>query len=309
MELTGTVDIGDLARVFLLKLREERWSLVECVGSGDPALPRSSKMVLVISTQFGCAMGCRICDASSEYHGNLSAEEIHSQIDFLLERWAGSDAQECAKLKVQFARMGEPSMNPAVLKVLEDLPSRHSIPGLIPCIATVAPSACGAWFEGLLEVKDSLYDRGFFQLQFSIQSTDEPRRREMIPADSWGLEQIAAYTERFVRPGDRKATLNFALARDCDLDPGVLGSVFCSAKCLIKITPLNPTAAASRSGLGSAFDGNRDAAVFDLAHEIASRGFEVIVSRGLDIESRLGSSCGQLAFARARSLDRTMAEG
>jgi 23S rRNA (adenine2503-C2)-methyltransferase len=303
MELTGTVEIGDLARVFLLKLRDEQWSLVECVGSLDPALPRSGKMVLVISTQFGCAMGCRMCDASSEYHGNLSAAEIHAQIDFLLEAWAGCDAGACAKLKVQFARMGEPSMNPAVLKVLEDLPSRHSIPGLMPCIATVAPSGCGPWLENLIDVKDRFYNRGFFQLQFSIQSTDESRRREMIPADSWGLEQIAAYTERFVRPGDRKATLNFALARDLDLAPGVLGSIFCPAKCMVKITPLNPTAAASRSGLGSAFDGDRDAAVLELAEEIASIGFEVVVSRGLDIESRLGSSCGQLAFAGARAFE------
>lgn len=303
MELTGTVEIGDLARVFLLKLRDEQWSLVECVGSLDPALPRSGKMVLVVSSQFGCAMGCRMCDASSEYHGNLSAAEIHAQIDFLLEAWAGHDAGACAKLKIQFARMGEPSLNPAVLEVLEGLPSRHRLPGLIPCIATVAPSGCGAWLENLRKVKDRLYGRGFFQLQFSIQSTDASRRREMIPAGTLTLEQIAECAGRFVKPGDRKVTLNFALASYGDLDPGALASVFSPEMCLVKITPLNPTAASSRSGLGSAFDVDRDAAVLRLADEIASRGFEVIVSRGLDIESRLGSSCGQLAFAGARAFE------
>jgi 23S rRNA (adenine2503-C2)-methyltransferase len=301
MRVLETMEIGSLARIFLLQLRSADWSMAECVGALDPALPGSSKMVLVVSTQFGCAMGCRMCDASGEFHGNLSADEIFAQIDLLLETWAGSGARDCPKLKIQFARMGEPTLNPAVLGVLEQMPHRYSLPGLLPCIATMAPSGCGDWLERLMEAKDRLYGGGMFQLQFSVQSTDESRRREMIPACSWSLGQMAAFADRFVKQGDRKVALNFALAGRADLDPAILSSIFCSRKCLVKLTPLNPTASASRSGLGSALDEGGGRSVERLVDDLMGAGFEVIVSRGLEIESRLGSSCGQRAFSPKRT--------
>ena len=44
---------------------------------------------------------------------------------------------EVKKCKIQFTRMGEPTFNPAVLAVLEELPQRYNIPGLIVSLSTI----------------------------------------------------------------------------------------------------------------------------------------------------------------------------
>ena len=60
-------------------------------------------------------------------------------------------------------------------------------------------------------------------MQFSIHSTcSAARRRRVIPARTWSFAEMAAWGERFHRPGDRRITLNFALAESNPLDPQVL---------------------------------------------------------------------------------------
>ena len=74
--------------------------------------------------------------------------EILSQIDFLVRQRFPDGAIPCKQFKIQFARMGEPALNPAVLEVLERLPDLYQAPGLIPSISTVAPASCGRFLGG-----------------------------------------------------------------------------------------------------------------------------------------------------------------
>jgi 23S rRNA (adenine2503-C2)-methyltransferase len=299
MKLVSTLDVGEVARVFLLDTGSDL-GMVECVGAVDPALSREEKIVLVVSTQAGCPIGCLMCDAGTSYRGNLSESEIMGQIEFLLDEWAWPDAAWCRKLKVQFARMGEPALNPSVLEVLALLPGRRVLPGLMPCIATTAPRCAARWFEGLRAVKDRHYGGGRFQLQFSIQSTSEEERRRLIPADVWSMEEIAAFSRLFVREGDRKVTLNFAVVNGLELDPRVLRKVFDPSLCLVKLTPLNRTDRADSAGLVSGFS-HHDAGLGagETAARMRDAGFDVVVSTGLPVESDMSSSCGQLALAGA----------
>jgi 23S rRNA (adenine2503-C2)-methyltransferase len=301
-QLVSTRGRPDLALVFLLQLCQERWSSVECVGALDPAVPRSQKMVIVVSSQFGCPMGCTMCDAGTEYHGNLSAEQIHEQIAFVIEHWAGPGLTSCPKLKVQFARMGEPALNRAVLRVLRELPARLQAPGLMPCIATVAPSRATDWLESLLQVRRETYGPGQFQLQFSVQSTSAAARRQMIPAAVWDLERINGYAQRFVQPGDRKVVLNFALAQGLPVEPEVLARLVSPDHCLIKLTPLNPTDRAARNGWRSVLSAEHADGAAELVAELRAMGFDCIVSIGAREESDMGSSCGQLAMLERRGL-------
>jgi len=287
----------DLAQIYLVRLRDNPAALVECVGAVDPSLPKREKLVVVVSTQLGCAVGCPMCDAGTSFHGNLSADEILAQIEHVLTDWAGPEAQTCSKLKVQFARMGEPALNPSVLDVLEILPARVPTPGLMPCIATTAPRSARRWFERLHEIRDRHYGRGQFQLQLSVQSTDEVVRDGMIPIPKWTLEEMAAFSEVFVGPEDRKVTLNFAMAHGVPISAKAVARWFNPDKVLVKLTPLNPTDRAVESGLVSSFEAGEEARVKPLVSALQAEGFDCIVSVGLPEESEMRSSCGQLVRA------------
>ena len=296
MKCVETAGQDELARVFVLQLRQEPRSRVECVGAIDPAVPRDDKIVLVVSSQFGCPVGCAMCDAGSWYAGNLSADELLTQVRFLIGAWAGEHAaRTCPKCKVQFARMGEPSLNPAVLEALERLPQVVSSPGLIACLATTAPSAASGWFERLLEVRDRSYAPGQLQLQFSAQSTDEQVRDRLIPVAKWTLRQVGQYACRFVRDGDRKVVLNFALAHGIPITGAALAEAVSPAHCMVKLTPLNETRQSREHGLTTAFVSAHEAWVQDRVRELESYGFQCVVSVGDPRESALGTSCGQLA--------------
>lgn len=291
MKLIGSTGKEDSAIVYILEL--DHGKLVECVESVQPPQPRSEKWVLLVSTMFGCPVGCAMCDAGGHYQGKLSAGQILDQIDFMVQRRYPDGAIPARQFKIQFARMGEPAMNQAVLEALQALPNRYAAPGLMPSISTVAPAGCDRFFEQLLITKNQHYLNGNFQMQFSLHTTDAALRDEIIPVRKWTFEQIADFGERFFSPADRKITLNFALAQDSPLDSNVLTKYFSPEKFLVKITPINPTYRAAEMNLSSHIDINAALTRDDTVESLRAAGYEVIVSIGNLEENQVGSNCGQ----------------
>ena len=249
--VTGTPDV---AEVFMADMGDER--MIEFVEALQPPYSRDERWILMVSTLYGCPVKCQMCDAGGHYRGKPSAEEILKQIDHMVYRWYPDGRVPASKFKIQFARMGEPALNMAVLDALEELPQRYDAPGLMPSISTIAPHGMDAFFERLSDIKNRLYANGRFQFQYSIHTTDVNLREKMIPVRKWTFEQMAAYGERFFHDGDRKITLNFALAAGNPADPEVLLRYFDPARYLIKITPLNPTWHATKNALASHVDPN-----------------------------------------------------
>lgn len=301
LEILHTTGDDALARVFVARVGDG--SLVECVESVQPPVPRERKWVLIVSTLKGCPIGCPICDAGGDYRGKLTAEEIAAQVEFLVRRRYPDGRVPIPKLKVQFARMGEPALNDAVLDALEELPRRLDAPGLMPCISTVAPRGRERFFERLLGIKRRLYGGGRFQLQFSVHSTDEGARRELIPARTWSLAQIAAFGDRFHEPGDRKLTLNFAPRPRTPLEPERLAELFSPERFLVKLTPINPTAAATRAGISGLIDPDDEAGCRAIAERFEALGFETILSIGALRENEIGSNCGMYVARFDRELE------
>ena len=293
MEVLSKHGRDDLATVFVIRYSNDNKRIVECVQSVQPPRPRADKWVLLVSTLFGCPIKCPMCDAGQGFHGCLSADEIWQQIEFLIKNQYGSLQPPVAYLKVQFARMGEPALNPAVLDVVEQMRDWIHVPRLMPSVSSVAPAGSKGFFERLQQIKDRVYPNGDFQLQFSIHTTDPALRRTVVPIRTWPLEQIAAFGEQWVQPGDRKVTLNFALDRTCPVDPHSLRSLFDPAVFLVKITPLNPTEAACRAGLQSAIDPARGEEQLPLIAKLRNLGYEVLLSIGEVAENQIGSNCGQ----------------
>ncbi len=296
MRVLAQTGSDDIARVCIMETTAGR--KIECVESIQPPLSREDKWVLIVSTLHGCPVGCSFCDAGTEYHGKLTAEEILHQIDYLVRKRYPDGTVPSKKFKIQFARMGEPAFNPAVIDVLEALPRHYRAPGLIPSLSTVAPHGTDRFFEDLLEVKERLY-RGRFQFQFSLHTTDEQVRRTIVPIRTWDFARMARYGEMFHEEGDRKIVLNFALAEGAPINPDILLRHFPPEIFLIKMTPINPTYAATRNNLSSYI--RPDKTEYEPVQDLKAAGFEVIVSIGELEENAIGSNCGQYVLTHQRS--------
>ena len=293
MKVLAFAGCEEIAIVYVVEYGPNR--IVECVESLQPPIPRDEKWVLLVSTMFGCPVGCKMCDAGGFYQGKLTKEEILAQIDFLVYKRYPQGAIPARNFKIQFARMGEPALNPNVLDVLDELPRRYQAPGLMPSLSTIAPGGSERFFDRLAEIKREQYSGGRFQFQFSLHSTDEKMRDEIIPVKKWDFTRMAAYGERFYQPGDRKITLNFALAQGTPLDPQVLLRYFDPERYLVKITPLNPTHHAVKTGLTSYLDPQKlpESETSATVLELRQAGYQVIVSIGEVEENAIGSNCGQ----------------
>lgn len=299
LRILYTRGTGELARVYIAELDDG--SLIEFVESVQPPLRREEKWVLIVSTLKGCPVRCPICDAGGDYRGKLSADEILAQVDHMVRGRYPDGRVPAAKFKVQFARMGDPALNDAVLTALEKLPGRFEVPGLMPCISTVAPSGRERFFEGLLAIKREHYQGGKFQMQFSVHTTDEHARRRLVPVKTWTLEQMAEYGERFHESGDRKITLNFAPARGLPLEPKHLADIFSPERFLIKLTPINPTLSAARSGLTGLINPADNATCRRVADSFRAMGYDTILSIGELDENEIGSNCGMYVTSNARA--------
>ena len=136
----------DSTRKFLFRLHDGRY--IECVLiPASPALygERSDRRTLCVSSQVGCAFGCKFCASGLDgFTRNLTADEIAGQV-LLAEELSGEKVNN-----IVFMGMGEPLANlPQLLKALELITSpwglgigaRHltvSTSGLVPQIRKLA---------------------------------------------------------------------------------------------------------------------------------------------------------------------------
>lgn len=282
----------ELATVFVARFRGSNDLLAEFVDARDPDVPAHEKWVIIVSTQFGCPVACPMCDAGGDFRGNLTADEIFAQIDAVVARHPQNRLSEAAKFKIQFARMGEPSLNPAVIDALTQLPNRYKTQGLIPCVATIAPASARGWFERLLEIRNGVYAGKDFQLQLSINSTDDKTRDRLMPCPKFTLAELGEYASRFHILGSRKVALNFAITREARIDPDVIARWFDPNSCCIKLTPLNPTMRSREMNLSTALPPESPDSANRLCNEFMQRGFDVILSIGDVRENEIGSNCG-----------------
>lgn len=299
MEILMKTGKPELAEIYVAKMRYDREYLVEFVDACDSSIGnRVSKWVIIVSTQYGCPVNCLMCDAGGYFKGNLTFEDLKFQLQTVFSAHEEIDPNACSKLKIQFARMGEPSLNDEVLDFLLWLKDRY--PRIIPCIATITPRGRDKWFDRLLQIRDHFHD---FQLQLSINSTDDEYRDWLMPYPkmSWGW--LGAYGTKFFRWGQRKVCLNFAISPEIPVDAAAINKFFDPAYFVVKLTPVNPT----RNGYENKLHITEDRIAIERlllskCEEFARIGFRVIMSIGDMEENRIGSNCGQ-AVRRLKALD------
>ena len=87
--------------------------LAEFADSVQPPQKIEEKWVVLVSTLFGCPVGCKMCDAGNAmpYGGPISTADMLAQIQFAVSNRFPKGLSRIKKLKIQFARMAEPSEN------------------------------------------------------------------------------------------------------------------------------------------------------------------------------------------------------
>ena len=297
MEIVSVTGREDLALVYIAKTANG--DFLEFVESLQPPKPRAEKWVLIVSTLYGCPVTCKMCDAGNYYHGRITKEGIFAQIDYMVSKRYPDSYIPSKQLKVQFARMGEPSFNMNVLQVIEEFDLYYKAPGFMPSVSTIAPLGTDKFFDELLRIKSEKTGFAGFQMQFSIHTTDFKKRDELIPVKKWDFKKISKYGDKFYKPGDRKITLNFAASYQYPVNPGVIEEYFSPDKYLIKITPLNPTYNSVKSGLKSLVNEESPGELIKLVEDFRKQNYEVLVSIGEPEENLLGSNCGQNIMTHA----------
>lgn len=278
-----------LAKVYIGELDDGH--RVEFVESIQPPRSKGEKWVNIISTLVGCPVACQMCDAGGGYARRLTADEMMMQLEYLASRNFPGGKITSKMWKIQLARMGEPTLNPAVLDLLGTLASRgHE--NLVISLSTVGPDGCRPFIHELKKIKDRGVE-GRFQLQFSIHSTDPEVRRRLIPVRCLELADMAALGRQFRSPGDKKITLNFIVMKGIPIDAGRIAGLFDTEDFIVKITPLNPTYRARHHKILPGFDPERPDTAREIVSMFEKEGFQTLLSIGELEENQIGSNCGQ----------------
>jgi len=239
-----------------------------------------------VSTQVGCAMGCRICaTGQAGLSRDLSAGEIVAQVLYVARRLRSGGLR---LTNVVYMGMGEPLANYdatlASLRVLNDSRGLHlgsrsftvSTVGLVPGIERLAG-------EGLQ-----------IHLAVSLHAANDRLRDRLVPANRvYPLAPLLRACRDYVDRTNRRITFEVALIAGVNDSPAhaeELARLLRGPLYHVNLIPWNPV-------VGLSWTRSPDEQVRRFAELLSARGIAVTVrhSRGVEIQA----GCGQLRAARA----------
>lgn len=262
------------------------------VPDGLPLMPLTDKWVVTVSTQYGCSMGCEFCDVPKVGGGrNATFGDLTGQILVALTLPGMPDHTK--RLNIHFARMGEPTWNPAVLDcgkwIAEHLGDAYTPH---PVVSTMMPRRndwLKTFIHAWMRLKNHVY-LGNAGLQLSINSTDEDERARQFSGNACTLMEIADIMRGIV-PIGRKITLNFAVA-GYTVDPDVLLRWFPPEWYVIKLTPMHKTATALAFGVQTDGDYTTPEPYMELEERLKKAGYDVLVFIASNDEDAGRITCG-----------------
>jgi len=266
--------------------------------------PYEEKWLLTVSTQKGCPHNCRFCDvADLKFNGDLTYDAIRTQVEFLLENTPY--VCESRKVKIGFARMGEPAHNLTnVMAVIHDLPYISDDLGRdfnwLPCFNSILPRKTTKGLSGIdvmdrvLATKEEIYD-GFLHFQISVNSTDEIKRKELFGgADVLTIEEIVQHIKK-CKVTNRTITLNFIVMEGVEVDVQKLKAMGLNGdKFRVKLIPLNSTVNAENNNLNTYANYSNYERLEQLGKEFNDIGVPTVIDAIAKCEEA-GLCCGQLA--------------
>jgi 23S rRNA (adenine2503-C2)-methyltransferase len=194
------------------------------------AMPEGRKLTLCLSSQAGCAVGCRFCVTGILGAGrNLLPDEIVGQYRAML-RHSGFEAE---RVNLVFMGMGEPLLNTTHLDAsLDVLQQRVSLKRITVSTAGILPGI--RWLASRRQRP---------KLAVSLNAPDQERRAAVMPiAERYPLDELMAELESFPLERGRRITFEYVLIRqfnDTIEDAELLAALVRRVPCKVNLIPLN----------------------------------------------------------------------
>jgi len=280
------------------------------VGAGNAIetvfIPEDGRGTLCVSSQAGCAVGCRFCSTGHQgFSRNLTTAEIIGQLwwaEFRLRQNAGKLAEGAAGTRqisnVVLMGMGEPLQNyDAVLPALRLMLDDHAY-GLSRRRVTVSTS-------GMVAQMDRLAQDCPVALAVSLHAPDDALRDDLVPLNrKYPLRELMAACQRYLKHAPRDfITFEYVMldgVNDSDAHARSLVSLVAEMPCKFNLIPFNPFP-------GSGLRRSSAARIRDFAAQLQAAGIVVTTrkTRGDDIDA----ACGQLAGTVQDRTRRTLRSG
>ena len=241
-------------------------------------IPEQSRCTLCISSQVGCAMGCRFClTGKMGFKRNLLFFEIVDQALAVQKiAWKSHSVTN-----IVFMGMGEPFMNmDEIKKALTCLLNNMNFSKRKITVSTsgVVP--------GIYELSNS---RLGVNLAVSLNATTDKIRDAIMPVNrKYPLASLLEACRAFRLPPNRRIAFEYVLIKDIndtEEDAERLWRLLNGIRSKVNLIPFNPFS-------GTAFERPSDERVAEFQEHLAQKGITVMVrkSRGADILA----ACGQL---------------
>ncbi|MFN8120958.1 MAG: 23S rRNA (adenine(2503)-C(2))-methyltransferase RlmN [Thermoleophilia bacterium] len=243
------------------------------------------RRTLCVSSQVGCALGCRFCATGTMGFGrDLTTWEIVDQA-LLARREAEADGARLSN--VVFMGMGEPMQNlDAVLAACEEL--HRPAPGLGLSARQIAISTSG-WVPGIQRLAEHPLP---IRLAISLHAADDETRGALMPINArYPIANLMAECRRYCNATGRRVFIEYLLLDGVNDDPADakrLANHLRDGRFHVNLIEYNPTDGGYRSSRPERRE------KFLIALERAGIEASVRRSRGADV----AAACGQLA-ARA----------
>ncbi len=270
LRLSNRLTSSDGTEKFLFSL--EDGETVESVLITD-----KDRLTLCISSQVGCAMGCRFClTGKLGLIRNLKADEIVDQVISV-----GGLALPRKITNIVLMGMGEPLAN--LDEVTEALRRIIGFVGIAKRRITLSTA-------GLVPKMALLAERGpEVNLAVSLNATTDQERDRIMPINRrYPIKSLIVACRRFTLGPRRRITFEYVLIEglnDSAEDAMRLAKLVKGIRCKINLIPLNPHA-------GSGLKRPSEGAVLEFRNILAGLNLTVLVreSKGQDILA----ACGQL---------------
>ena len=250
-------------------------------------IPEEDRNTICVSTQAGCAMGCRFCvTGSMGFTRNLSTAEIVNQVcgvrDWMLDNDRGT------LTNIVFMGMGEPLANlDNLLAALSLLTEQR---GLDFSARRITVSTCG-----LVPQMQELGSNTNVNLAISLHAADNATRSRLMPInDRYPLEELLAACKKYPHKKRQRIMFEYTLLagiNDSDATAVLLADLLRDIPCKINLLSMNETG-------GREYTSPSRDRILKFQKILRDKGYTVFIrlSRGADISA----ACGQLAGKESR---------